>query len=322
MYRGRVVLSAPPPQTGMQVIHTLKLLESYDLPSLGLPTRSAQAFDVMASALRNGMPLVGMNGDPSWANVPAVGVISEEFAAERRRLVGTGTPPDTVPPADPARHNGSAPQGQCASFEPYRQPATVAGSGPGGAALYDPVEGLGEGPVESPVDGPMEGGETTHISVVDADGNAVALTHTNSSVFGSGAMVGGFILNNSGFRFDQRSLAAKGRSPWRTRRTTISPTVILEDGRVRMVVGAPGGGRIPTAVSQVISYVLDYGLDPLEAVRMPRLFPSPNGLQVQLEGGYSAEVLERVREMGYQPTALSSGYAIHAYGQVATRRNL
>ena len=85
MYRGRVVLSAPPPQTGMQVIHTLKLLESYDLPSLGLPTRSAQAFDVMASALRNGMPLVGMNGDPSWANVPAVGVISDEFAAERRR---------------------------------------------------------------------------------------------------------------------------------------------------------------------------------------------------------------------------------------------
>ena len=165
MYRGRVVLSAPPPQTGMQVIHTLKLLESYDLPSLGLPTRSAQAFDVMASALRNGMPLVGMNGDPSWANVPAVGVISDEFAAERRRLVGTGTPPDTVPPADPAQHNGSAPQGQCASFEPYRQPATVAGSGPEGAAPYGPVEGPVESPMEGPVDGPMEGGACATITI-------------------------------------------------------------------------------------------------------------------------------------------------------------
>ena len=76
-----------------------------------------------------------------------------------------------------------------------------------------------------------------------------------------------------------------------------------------MVVGAPGGGRIPTAVSQVITYVLDYGLDPLEAVRMPRLFPSPQGLRVQLENGYSAAVLAGVREMGYRPDALSFGYA-------------
>jgi gamma-glutamyltranspeptidase/glutathione hydrolase len=84
---------------------------------------------------------------------------------------------------------------------------------------------------------------------------------------------------------------------------------VLENGRVKMVVGAPGGGRIPTAIAQNMVYTLDYGLDPLEAVGMPRIFPSPDEARVQLENGFSASVLEDVLAMGYQPAALSFGYA-------------
>jgi gamma-glutamyltranspeptidase/glutathione hydrolase len=154
-----------------------------------------------------------------------------------------------------------------------------------------------------------ESGETTHISVVDNAGNAVALTQTNSTTFGSGANVAGFFLNDSGYRFTPESARQPARDGWRTRTSTIAPTIVLEGDRAHMVVGAPGGGRIPPAILQAMVYTLDYGLDPLEAIRMPRMFPSPSNVTVQLETGFSADVLERARAMGYEPAPPGGGYA-------------
>ena len=105
-------------------------------------------------------------------------------------------------------------------------------------------------------------GETTHMSVVDKDGNAVSLTQTNSSVWGSGGFTNGFFLNDSGFRFTDVDITTPSRSRWRIRSTTISPTIVLQNGNVQMVVGAPGGGRIPTEIAQVMVYTLDYGMVP------------------------------------------------------------
>jgi len=154
------------------------------------------------------------------------------------------------------------------------------------------------------------GGETTHISVVDRDGNAVAVTVTNSSVFGSGAAVAGFFLNDSGIRFFRADdLDRVGAPAWRTRQTTIAPTIVLDGDRVKMVVGSPGGGRIPLAMMQAMSYVLDYRLDPLEALRMSRIYPTRVGRVVELEGAFDPAALEGVRAMGYQPTAQAFGYA-------------
>jgi gamma-glutamyltranspeptidase len=83
-YRGRTVLSAPPPQTGAQVIHTLKLLEPHDLAAAGLPTRSARAFDILVSALRVAMAdNRGTNDDPRWVDVPAHGRTTGAFADRR-----------------------------------------------------------------------------------------------------------------------------------------------------------------------------------------------------------------------------------------------
>ncbi len=269
-YRGLAVLSAAPPQTGLQVLHTLALLAPYDLRALGLPTRSARAFDVLASALRVGMADARANNDPAWATVPAAGIVSPAFAAARAALVGTGGAiADSIAPASASAFDSAPPPPRCRPYEPYGPapalPPAAAAAAPGAEAA----------PAPGPDDVAPAGGETTHLSVVDAEGNAVALTQTNSSVFGSGAWVAGFFLNDSGTRFTEEAAASPPRTPWRTRTTTIAPTIVLDGDRVRMVVGAPGAGRIPTEIVQVMTYGVDYGLDPLDAVRMRGSTPRP-----------------------------------------------
>lgn len=292
VYHGRPVLSAPPPQGGLQVLHSLKLLEPFDLPSLGYPTRSAAAFDVFASAMRAGQQMARFNDDPRWVTIPARGLISSGYAAKWRGDVGVKRTTDSLSTQDPRPFDNSVPD-ECRVHTPFTGGAGVASDASSGDGKPNAA-----------------GGETTHISVVDNDGNAVAVTVTNSSVFGSGAAVAGFFLNDSGIRFFRaEDLDRVGAPAWRTRQTTIAPTVVLDGDRVKMVVGSPGGGRIPLAMMQAMSYVLDYRLDPLEALRMSRIYPQRVGRQVELEGAFDPAALEGVRAMGYQPTAQAFGYA-------------
>lgn len=310
-YRGRVLLSAPPPQSGSQVLHTLELLEPYDLPAMGLPTRSADAFDVLAGALRVGIADNRANGDPNWESVPAAGIVSAGFARERGSLVGAPVVPARVEQGDAAAWDDVPPAPECRVYDPYGPTPHIPASlrDTAGGTVQMRADRSRAALASSGTGSSSDHAETTHISVVDADGNAVSLTQTNSSVFGSGASAAGFFLNDSGFRFTAENVERPSRSPWITRTTTISPTIVLHDGEVMMVVGAPGGGLIPTSVAQVMVYVLDYGMDPLEAVRMPRLFPTPNSARVQLEMGFSPSMLEAVTEKGWQPTALAPSYA-------------
>ncbi|HET7274647.1 MAG TPA: gamma-glutamyltransferase family protein [Longimicrobiaceae bacterium] len=298
-YRGYTVLSAAPPQTGVQILQTLELLEPYDLESLGLPTQSAAAFDVLTSALRVGMSDSQYNQDPNWVDAPVNAVASPGYASARAGMVGSGRAPAEIEAGDPADFRRPPAAGRCARLDPYR------------AGIAGPVASTHASP--SVEISSTAGGETTHLSVVDADGNAVSLSQTNSSVFGSGARVAGFFLNNSGIIFSDEETpftpTLTGSDPWRVRKSTISPTIVLQDGQVAMVVGAPGGGRIPTEIVQNMVYVLDYDLDPLAALRMPRIYPSDEDPQVQLETGFPADVLADIREMGYDPVAESFGYA-------------
>ena len=299
-YHGRAVLSAAPPENGLQVLHTLELLEPFDLKALGLPTRSAEAFNVLVSALRVGQADARGNADPNWVPVPANGISSAAFAAERRSLVDVARAPKTIEPASAAPFDHAAPAGECRLYDPYGAAPEI----PGAAAERSPQspDVIGERLDE-------QTGETTHLSVVDKDGNAVSLTQTNSSVWGSGGFVGGYFLNDSGFRFTDANIDAHSRSRWRIRTTTIAPTIVLQGGNVQMVVGAPGGGRIPTEIVQVMVYTLDYGMDPLDAVNMPRIFPSAQNDRVQLEHGFPPELLRDVRAIGYDPVPPSPEYA-------------
>lgn len=290
-YRGRVVLSAPPPEGGMQLLHTLELMERHDLAALGMPTTSASAFDVMTSAMRVGQLGARVSDDPRWAAVPARGVVSAGFAAQWDDAVGAGRAADSLRPRDARPFDGAAAPA-CEAFEPWAPAAPIVTS-----------------PRESDGGNDPRGGETTHISVVDRDGNAVAVTVTNSSGFGAGVAVQGFLLNDSGFLFRAADLASDRAPAWRTRTTTIAPTILLRNGHPELIVGSPGGGRIPLAMAQVISYVVDHDLDPLEAVRMPRIYPAAANRRVELENGFPPEILAAARQMGYLPVPQGFGYA-------------
>jgi len=294
-YRGRVVLSAPPPMGGLQFLHTLELLESQDLASLGLPTRHGAAFDLMASALRVGILAHAGNDDPRWASIPARGLVSDAFAAQWRDVVGTSRAADSLRARDARPYDGAVAPA-CQSQTPYPEAPT-------------PPPAAREAGTDFAVRDTSAGGETTHISVVDAEGNAVSVTVTNSSSFGAKAMASGYWINDSGWwPRSPSAIPTTLSAPWRTRITTIAPSVLLRDGRVELVVGSPGGGRIPFAMAQAVAYAVDFGLDPLEALRMPRLYPAA-GRRVEVESGFEGEVLARARAMGYEPIAPAFGYA-------------
>ena len=290
-YKGKKIISAPLPQTGMYIIQALSLLEPFDLRKIGLPTESAEAFDIITSTLRlSNADRREYVSDPNWEDIPTEGLISDEYISTRRDSVGLGTAAEKVSFGEPSQsvslnNEGSVSDGMAM--------ATV----PNGNTLSSSEK---------------YGGETTHISVIDSEGNAVSLSTTLSHVFGSGAWVNGFILNNSGFDFSYLEDEKDWESshPYRIRASTISPTIILDEkNEVRLVIGAPGGGRIPTAILQNTLYILEYGLDPYDAVLMPRIFPDYEGPDVEIEKGFDPYVLKEARDMGYDIQALSKGYA-------------
>jgi len=288
-YGDRVLLSAPPPEGGLQLVETVKLLDPARLTSLGLPTRDARAFDLFVSAMRVGQTANRANFDPRWRTVPARGLISDAYIAARAGEVGSGTAAATVRSVDALTYDAAPSPAACNVIGPY------------GAAPVSATTAAG--------DADPSGGETTHISVTDGEGNAVAVTVTNSSVFGSGAAVDGFFLNNSGAAITRAELDRAGAPAWLTRITTIAPTLMLRDGHVELVIGSPGSGRIPLAIAQTIWYMVGYGLDPLEAVRMPRLTPNAGNAEVEVESGFDPPVLAAVRAMGYRPEPPGFEYA-------------
>lgn len=305
-YRDYTVLSAPMPQTGVFIIQALNILENYNLKDLGMPTKSPEAFDILASTLRLSIAdRIEFVSDPNWKNIPINGLISKEYAESRRSLVGTGEAPKEINFGNPEAYIESYNQSNCGSFTQSFAGSTSSSKSSGGEKIAGNMD------YNITDDDRDQGGETTHISVIDVNGNAASLSTTLSPVFGSGAYKDGVILNTSGYNFIHMADEEEwtGAHPYRVRASTISPTIILEDGGARLAIGAPGGGRIPTAILQNIIYILDYELDPLDAVRMPRIFPSRSNSDVQIERGFSSSVLKETRNMGYDLQALSEGYA-------------
>jgi gamma-glutamyltranspeptidase/glutathione hydrolase len=263
-YKQWIALSAGPPQTGTEVLEDLNLLEPYNLKELGLPTQSDSAFHLLTAALRAGRAdWHKFNNDPNWVKVPTQTLKSKYFAKSRTDSVYRVPVPHKMEAADVSEFQGNG------------------------------------------VDSVMDH-NTTSFSVVDTHGNAVAVTQTLSSAFGSGAWVDGFFLNDSGInllREKQQQSKIKPDVKYRTRITTISPTVILsKDSTVKLVIGGAGGGRIPTEVAQNIVYMLDYGMGPRAAVRMPRIYPYINSTTVLLEKGFKGSVLNAARKKGYRFT--------------------
>jgi gamma-glutamyltranspeptidase/glutathione hydrolase len=287
-YHGRVVLSAPPPQSGVEVLEALNMLE-HSLVAPALPSREPATFEVLANALRTSVADRGKYiGDPRLVAVPAAGLAAKSFLTSHDAWAADTT----------------APPSACAPYKPYGK--SIVAHRPNAAGSSD--------------DGAMA--ETTHLSVIDNDGNAVSLTNTNGLGFGSGAFAAGFFLNSAMYNFARNEASPNAAAPFKVPASTIAPTILLSNGRVEEVVGSPGSAAIPPAIVQTIIYTLDYHLDPLQALRMPRIIPSASG-QLQIEDGFSNEVLARAHGMGFdvvagRPTDMTFG-GVHVITRVGSR---
>jgi gamma-glutamyltranspeptidase/glutathione hydrolase len=170
--------------------------------------------------------------------------------------------------------------------------------------------------VAGPGTPPSDGG-TTHLSVVDAEGNAVAITETINAPYGSWVVVPGtgILLNNEMDDFAKDTNApnlyglvdtrgANAIVPGKRPLSSMTPTIVVEAGRVRMVTGSPGGPRIISTTLQSIVNVFDFGMDVKEAVAAPRVHHQwiPDTLFV--EAGVPADVLEALEGRGH---ALKAG---------------
>lgn len=280
-YRGYRICGMPLPSSGgLTVLQTLKMLEPYDLASMGPASFWSVHFISEAERLAYADRDVYM-ADPEYYRPPR-GLLDGGYLHQRSLLISTQRSLGVAPPGDPARHEAQA-----------RELAW----GRGGA-----------------VDFPS----TSHIVVVDRDGNAVSMTTTIENEFGSRLMTGGgFLLNNelTDFSFapvvDGRPVANRveaGKRP----RSSMAPTIVYDrQGRVHALAGSAGGSLIIEHVVKTLIGVIDWKLDPQAAVSLPN-FGSRNG-PTDLEQDTPIVALEpKLRAMGHKTRVTTDTSGVQA----------
>jgi len=281
-FHNYTIISAPPPSSGgIVLISALNILESYPLSSLG--DRSAAWIHLTTEAWRRAyMDRADYLGDPDYNTIPIAALTAKKYAAAWRQSI------------QPDRASQSATLTRPAGFVPPA-PATA---------------GQRRRP-ESP--------DTTHYSVVDREGNAVAVTTTLNDSFGSHVTSAslGFLLNDEMDDFASKPGAANmfglvqgpanAIAPGKRPLSSMTPTIILEDGKLRYVLGSPGGGRIISTVGNIFLSAAEGGLNIQEAVDAPRFHHQYLPDILYLEPGFTADTIAALRAMGYTVT-LSRGH--------------
>jgi gamma-glutamyltranspeptidase/glutathione hydrolase len=265
-YRGLDVYGMPPPSSGGSTVgEALNILEGFDMSTSdrGLALHRYLESTRFAFADRNRWV-----GDPSYFDVPLEGLLSKDFAAERRCQIGPTAGSSPVAPGDPSP-----------PYDSDCSPATAA-------------ESTG-----------TEGTSTNHLTVVDHDGNVVSYTSTIEQIAGSAIAVPGygFLLNNELTDFDPAppadgspdpNLPAGGKRP----RSSMSPTIVMRDGDPLLAVGSPGGATIITTVLQTLLNRFDFGMTLPQAIAAPRA-SQRNGAKTDAEPAfidqYGAELTSR-----------------------------
>lgn len=283
-WMGYTLLGAAPPLGGATTLASLNLLAASNAAQLGSPTTQGAAAVQMVGAMRVAGTDVGRyRGDPAAFAVPARGLTSPAFAAKRASAVAALDGGAAVTAGDPWADDAAASAGACAALDAWG--ASALGKDRAAAPRTAPFGGDDEAAASN----------TTHLSVVDGDRNAVSMTFTVGVLFGSGVYVNGYFLNSGGSNFDNAT-----RGPNRYASSTISPTIILKGNDVRLVVGAAGSQYIPTSTTQVTFRHLALGEDPWTAIASPRLQPA-QGRTVEVEAGFAPAVYAALREKGYYP---------------------
>ncbi len=262
-YRGYTILSAPPPSAGGTILcEMLNVLSGWDLAVSGFG--SAPTVHRMAETMRHAyVDRNSVLGDPAFVTNPLERLLSSEHAAAIRAAI------------DPDKATASA------------------SLGPGVA--------------------PHEKPETTHYSVADGEGNAVAVTYTLNGDFGAAVVAPGtgFLLNNEmddfaakpgtpnlfGLIQGEANAIAPGKRPL----SSMTPTIVEQDGRPVLVLGGPGGPRITTAVLETLTNIVDFGLAPDQAIAAPRFHHQwlPDTLYYE-RGGLPPATLAALAERGHR----------------------
>ncbi|CAM3735105.1 gamma-glutamyltransferase [Deinococcus frigens] len=263
-YRGYAIYGMQPPSSGgLTIGETLNILEGYDIAKLS----EADAYHRYIEASRLAFADRGAYmADPEYTDVPQTGLLSKDFAATRRALIGEKAAAGSVPAGNP--------------FKFQTDPSIPLLPAPAG----------------------LEGQSTTHLTVSDAEGNVVSYTFTIETIGGNGMVVPGygFLLNNELTDFDavapHPNVPEAGKRP----RSSMSPTIVLKDGKPVLALGSPGGSTIITTVGQAIMNILDRGMPVQAAIDAPR-FSQRNGEKTTVDqGGENSELAKALAAMGHQ----------------------
>ena len=276
-YRGYQIISAPPPSSGGTVLlETLNILEGYDLGQAG--DRSAESVHLIAEAFRRAFyDRAEFMGDPDFSKIPVAQLIDKKYAAAWR---------DSINP------------GQASVSKDLKRPAIF-----GELDQYAKQHSLPTTMQESP--------HTTHYSVVDAEGNAVAVTTTLNDWFGSRVTADGlgFLLNDEMDDFASKPDVpntdgliqgkANAIGPGKRPLSSMTPTMVLKGDKLFLVLGSPGSSRIISTVANIIIGVVDYGMNIQEAVNAPRFHNQWLPDTLFLEEWFSPDTVKRLQQMGY-----------------------
>lgn len=264
-YRGYNILTAPPPSSGgIGLLQMLGMLEESEYFRGG--AGSAAVIHFMAEVQRRFYADRSEHlADPEFHPVPVSRLLDRAYIAERRRSI------------DPQRATPSS----------AVRPGAVAAAG-------------------------RESAETTHYSVVDAEGNAVAVTYTLNGSYGSGVTPKGlgFLLNNEMDDFSAKPGepnlygAIQGEAnrvePYKHPLSSMTPTIVLRDGALRLVLGSPGGTTIINTVLEVLVNVLDFRMNIQQAVEFPRFHHQWMPDELRVERDVSPDTIALLKARGHQ----------------------
>jgi gamma-glutamyltranspeptidase/glutathione hydrolase len=292
-YRGYDVYKAGTWNQGPVLLETLNILEGFDLKKMG--RGSADVLHTVHEAIK--LAYDDRNaylGDPAFAQVPIAGLLSKPYAATRRALIG---------PKAFLDHRPGDPYAFDSSVKPPAQRYMPHSQGQKGSSTN---------------------GDTTCVDVVDKDGNLFSATPSSGWLLGGAFIAGdtGVPLSNRMQVFDLDPLSPNVLVGGKRPRTTLTPTVILKDGKPFMAISTPGGDSQDQQILNVLLNVMDFDMDLQAAIEAPRInsdhphssFDSHESVpgQLEIENRVPAKVMDDLRARGHVlrvvgPYAMSTG---------------
>ncbi|MEM7115289.1 MAG: gamma-glutamyltransferase [Chloroflexota bacterium] len=259
-YRGYKIYAPEPPCQAVQYFEILNMLEGYDVAEMGHNSAATLHRFLEAAKLATADRIAYTAGD----NPPTAGLLSKEYAAERRALIG-----NRAQPTGGERYSSQKLPNEVEPGNPYHW---------------------------------MQRENTTHFDAIDADGNAVAVTQSLGGLFGSSVVIPGtgLAMNNFMHWLDMEPGSPNVIAPSKKMEMCMSPIQAWKDGKLKFMLGTPGSYGILQTTPQMIMNIIDHGMNIQAAIEAPRAKATSPGLVVDAEQRIAPEVLAELEAMGHE----------------------